>query len=124
MLTPLTEHEAFDLVAYKEHRFYRVQVKYRAAVRGYVNVAFATSWADRHGVHSVPMDRSFVDVLCIYCPDTNSCYYLDPKTLGQAVRLRIAPSRNHQRQRIRWARDYLEVPWSVRGVAAGNPTTP
>ncbi len=31
ILTPLTEHEAFDLVAYKDQRFYRVQVKYRAA---------------------------------------------------------------------------------------------
>jgi hypothetical protein len=34
ILVPLTEHEAFDLVAYRDGRFLRVQVKYRSAVKG------------------------------------------------------------------------------------------
>src|SRR4051812_19262315 len=68
VLTPLTEHEAFDLVAYKDHRFIRVQVKYRAAVDGVVKVRFASSWADRHGVHTVPVTKAFVDLFCVFCP--------------------------------------------------------
>jgi hypothetical protein len=38
ILVPLTEHEAFDLVAYRDGRFLRVQVKYRAAVNGVIEI--------------------------------------------------------------------------------------
>src|SRR3954464_14394518 len=62
VLTPLTEHEAFDLVAYKDDRFYRVQVKYRAAVNGRIDARFSTVWADRHGLHTRLIDKSSVDV--------------------------------------------------------------
>lgn len=34
---------------------------------------FVSSWADRHGVHTVAMDKSEVDILCGYCPDTHEC---------------------------------------------------
>jgi hypothetical protein len=70
VLAPLTEHEAFDLVAYRENRFLRVQVKYRAAVHGRIEIRFTTCWADRNGTHTTPIDRSVVDVICVFCPDT------------------------------------------------------
>jgi hypothetical protein len=78
IFVPLTEHEAFDLVAYCDGRFLRVQVKYRAAVKGVISFPMKTCWADRHGVHTVPIDRTSIDLLCAYCPDTHACYYLDP----------------------------------------------
>jgi hypothetical protein len=121
ILVPLTEHEAFDLVAFRDGRFLRVQVKYRAAVNGAITLRYSTCWADRHGVHTVPVDRAAIDVLCAYCPDTGACYYLDPKaTAGDNVVLRIAPTRNNQRKRILWAKDFTEIPASVLGVAAGS----
>ncbi len=69
VLLPLTEHAPFDLVAYIQNVFYRVQVKFRTAKQGSVYVAFRTCWADRHGVHTRPMPRDEVDVVAIYCPD-------------------------------------------------------
>ena len=122
VLSPLTEHEAFDLVAYKEHTFYRVQVKYRAAVDGQICVPFTTCWADRNGIHSVLLDKDFVDVLCIYCPDTDRCHYVDPKQCRRHVRLRISPPRNNQRRGIRWAHEYLDLPATVSGAPACSPT--
>jgi hypothetical protein len=110
LLLPLTEHEAFDLVAYRGDRFYRVQVKYRAAVRGVVIVPFASSWADRHGVHRVVMDKASVDVVCAYCPDTRRCYYIDPRRHGNSVALRLAPTRNKQSKRVLLADDFTEFP--------------
>src|SRR5690606_36367988 len=47
ILMPLTEHEAFDLVAYRDGRFLRVQVKYRAAAKGAIVFPITTCWADR-----------------------------------------------------------------------------
>ncbi|MBA3391857.1 MAG: hypothetical protein H0T89_04385 [Deltaproteobacteria bacterium] len=120
ILMPQTEHAPFDLVAYRDERFYRVQVKYRAAVRGQLSFPLSTCWADRHGVHTVPIDRRSIDLLCIYCPDTRRCYYVDPREVGRGVQLRIAPPRNQQKKRIRRAEDYLQIPASVLGVPAGS----
>jgi len=77
VLQPFTEHAPFDLVAYMDERFYRVQVKYRRLTRGSVHVKFRSTWADRHGVHTRPMPRDHVDVVAIYCPDTGSTYYVN-----------------------------------------------
>jgi len=81
VLLALTEHEAFDPVAYKDGRFFRVQVKYRTAAAGVIGAPFSTCWADRHGTHTVPIDRDALELYCIYCPDTDRCYYVDPKTV-------------------------------------------
>lgn len=123
VLTPLTEHEAFDLVAYKDGRFYRVQVKYRALKEGVISIPFSTSWADRHGTHTVLVDKTAVDVYCIYCPDTDACYYVDPHSHLRTVSLRVHVVGNGQRKRIRWANDFRDIPLSVRGVAAGAEDT-
>ena len=74
IFTAQTEHCPFDLVAYKGGEFRRVQVKYRAVDRhGTCQVKFASSWADRNGTHTKPVDRDEVDLYCIYCPDTDQC---------------------------------------------------
>src|SRR5688572_14219262 len=78
LLKPQTEHAPFDLVAYREGRFFRVQVKYRAIVNGQISFNLVTCWADRHGNHTVPIDKHSIDLVCIYCPDTRRCYYVDP----------------------------------------------
>lgn len=120
ILMPLTEHEAFDLVAYQDGRFLRVQVKYRAAVNGAIVFPMTTCWADRHGTHTTPIDRTAIDVLCAYCPDTDACYYLDPVLVAtNQVSLRIERPRNNQQKRIFWASDFTEIPSTVRGVPAG-----
>lgn len=120
LLVPMTEHESFDLVAYRGERFFRVQVKYRSLTNGFVAVPFKTSWADRHGVHSVAVDKSSIDLLCIYCPETDRCYYVDPRTCGAKVVLRVTPPRNGQRKGIAWADHHLDVPATVRGVAPAS----
>lgn len=96
ILFPVTEHSAFDLVAYKAGAFVRVQVKYRSARAGALTVHFRSLWADRHGTHTSPMDKSEVDVVAIYCPDTDGCYYVRPSEHGQSITIRVLPARNNQ----------------------------
>jgi hypothetical protein len=105
-----TEHEAFDLVAFRGSRFYRIQVKYRTAVEGRIYVPFKSSWADRHGVHSLPMDKDSVDVVCVYCPDTERCYYIDPRKHRADVQFRLCATRNNQTKRVLMAEQFLEFP--------------
>lgn len=115
VLLPLTEHAPFDLVCYDGKKFYRVQVKYRSAVNGTLKVRFNSVWADRHGVHVADMDKSAVDVVCVYCPDTRRCYYFDPKRFRQSVMLRLAPTRNQQSKRVHLADEYVEFPAALGG---------
>lgn len=122
-LLPVTEHAPFDLVAYGSGSFYRVQVKFRAASNGRVQVAFVSSWADRHGTHKRPMSRDEVDVIAIYCPDTRECYYVDPASCRESVSLRVEPARNGQAKGVLLAERYrLMPPASVPGVPGAAPT--
>ena len=108
---PLTEHAPFDLVAYRQGEFRRVQVKYRALDRtGALQVRFSTCWTDRKGTHTAPVDKDEIDAYCVYCPDTDECYYLDPKQYGSNVTLRVRPSKNAQAVAVNHAADFRGVP--------------
>jgi hypothetical protein len=111
---PMTEHAPFDLVAYANGQCLRVQVKYRTLSRGCLTVQFVGIWADRHGVHRRPVDKSEIDLVCIYSPDTERCYYVDPSAVGGSVALRVVPAANCQSMDVRAADDFLEIPERFR----------
>lgn len=98
VLLPMTEHAPFDLVVYRDGQLHRVQVKYRTMRLGAVEVQFKSTWSDSNGTHSRPMNRAEVDVICIYCPETDECYYVRlSECPATSVTVRVAPSRNNQR---------------------------
>lgn len=110
VLFPATEHAPFDLVSYRNGQFSRIQVKYRSARTGSISVQFRSVWADRNGTHMKPSDKAEVDVVCIYCPETDECYYLSPANHGQSVTLRVAPSKNGQVQGVLLAERFRNLP--------------
>lgn len=125
VLFPATEHAPFDLVAYDDDTFYRIQVKYRTAKAGGVTVQFSSVWNDRNGTHHKPIDKTSIDVLCIYCPETDACYFVRPNDHKGSVRLRIAPSKNNQRIGVLDANDFRAFPSdavSLPGPASGRPS--
>jgi len=113
VLFPATEHAPFDLVAYAAGEFHRLQVKYRSARRGAVTVMFRSAWADRNGTHMTRMDKGAIDTVCIYCPETDECYYVQPDAYGASVTLRIRPSRNGQQAGVLDAAAFRELPQLV-----------
>ncbi len=111
ILNPVTEHAPFDLVAYRDGVFKRVQVKYKSVDRtGSITVHFRSCWTDKHGTHMRHVNKDEIDLYCIYCPDTESCYYLDPSDYGKSVTLRVETPRNNQQRNVRLADDYRRVP--------------
>jgi hypothetical protein len=111
VLVPLTEHSPFDLVAYRDGEFRRVQVKYRKLDKsGKMDIKFSTCWTDKHGTHTVPVDKNEVDLYCVYCPDTDECYYLDPKVFGSNATLRVETPKNGQLKNITFAADCRRAP--------------
>lgn len=111
LFAPLTEHSPFDLVAYRGGEFLRIQVKYRAIDKhGKVDVKFSTCWTDRNGTHTVPIEKSEIDLYCVYCPDTDECYYLNPDDFQSNATLRVRSPKNGQTKGIRFAADFRRVP--------------
>jgi len=108
---PLSEHLPFDLIAVKnDGTLMRVSVKYRTVIRETVSVAFKSSYSDSHGVHIKDVDKSLIDLLAIYCPETNLVYYVLPSNFDKSVTLRIKESKNNQTKGVNLAKDYLMVP--------------
>jgi hypothetical protein len=110
VLLPATEHSPFDLVAYDGKRFIRIQVKYRKAVNGSIQIRFMNWWADRNGSHGKSIDKEQIDLYCVYCPDTDRCYYFSPRDAENYFTLRIIAPKNNQSKGIRLADDFTRVP--------------
>jgi hypothetical protein len=114
VLTTLCEHAPFDIVGYRDGTFVRVQVKYRSLSQsGTIEVQFKSSWSDSKGTYFRPIDKSEVDVVCVYCPDTGRCYYVDPKRFAGSVSLRITPTRNGQVRNVLEADRFRVIPTSA-----------
>ncbi len=110
VLLPLTEHYAFDLAVYKDEQFKRVQVKYRSAIGGKLQINFRSVWSDRNGLHTVRIDKTEIDLYCIYCPQTDECYYFDPAKFNKSMCLRVDMPKNNQAFGIHFAADYRKAP--------------
>lgn len=112
ILIPISEHEVFDFVVYKDSQFTRVQAKYRSLENGVVTVPLKTSWADRHGSHIKYLDKEEIDLMTIYCPDTEDVYFVNPSQFENknAISLRVEPPKNNQRKNVLFAKDFLSVP--------------
>jgi hypothetical protein len=110
VLVPFSEHAPFDLVAYKQHEFLRIQVKYRSAIKGVLRISFRTSWADKNGSHERAIDKDEVDLFCVYCPETDECYYFKPQEFGQGTSLRVVAPKNNQAKLVRMAEEFRKIP--------------
>jgi hypothetical protein len=110
ILIPQTEHSPFDLVGYKDGKFLRIQVKYRTSKDDKIEIPFKTCWADKNGTHTKDYDKSEIDVMCVYCPDTNKCYYVNPQECNKTFNLRLSPTKNNQKTGIHLAEDFLNIP--------------
>jgi len=117
---PMSEHAPFDLVAYDYSRLYRLQVKYARLRNGRITGKLRRSWADKKGSHSSKYRAGSFDYLVIYCPETDSCYYIPFEEIaGMAtVDIRVLPPKNKQVKGIRLAKDYIELGSSETARAA------
>lgn len=109
VLIPMSEHSPFDLVAYKEGSFYRIQVKYRKiSKRKTLEVIFKSYWSNKNGIQSKKQDLSKIDVCCVYCPDTDKCYYINLRNIKTySISLKMKKGKNDSRSRL--AENHLDM---------------
>lgn len=110
ILIPLSEHLPFDFVIWKNGTFKTIQAKYRKVnSRGQLEVKFSTVWADKNGCHTNPMDKTLVDIVAIYCPSQDECYYVCPEDFKKGISLRVKEPLKYQPS-ICFASDYTALP--------------
>ena len=121
ILAPLTEHAAFDLVAFRDDTFLRVQVKYRAAVAASVSVlsSHVLGGSTRRPSRSRSIGRRSICSASI--ARTQTCYYVDPSTVATTgYPSADSPTRNNMAKRVTWAKDFTEIPSTVSRDSRGS----
>lgn len=89
VLTPVvSEHLRFDLVAYKDGRFYRIQVKY-AAKNG---IKDHTIYSDRGGWHENKYEPDDFDFYAVYLPSIDRVVYPSIKFGGCYISTKVPNS--------------------------------
>ena len=114
VLRPIAEGCRYDLVFDLGGHFVRVQCKSAPRRGDRIAVRTATSRLTPRGYVRTTYDRSEVDAIAIYCPDTERCYLMPIADVrGRAnVYLRLAPARNNQEFAISYAANY-EFPGAI-----------
>ena len=108
---PMTEHAPFDLIIFKDGICKTVQVKTRNVNSlGQVVINFYNSYSDSRGVHTSDVNKEYIDLYCIYVPQTDKCYYLNPKLYGKSISIRVNPLKNKQEKNINFIDDFLILP--------------
>lgn len=89
--------------------FLGVQVKYKAAEKtGSIHINLRSSWSDRKGTHTKDMDKSLIDIVCVYCPETDECYYINPDSFNQRITINLWDKIN---SRAKLASAFREITW-------------
>jgi hypothetical protein len=113
---PLSEHLPFDCIGvHPDGRMLRIQVKYRASDGERIRIELSSTWSDANGLHRKKRRNGSYDVLAVYCPNTQSCYYIREGDLPDVdLILRLKPAKNGQTKGVRMADDFIDPlsPWS------------
>ena len=70
--TPMHDYSAVDLIAMRDYKMYRLQVKYREEYRGTIEVHFRSMVNGK----SVGIDFDAIDGWAIYCPEIDKIVYV------------------------------------------------
>ena len=108
ILIPYGENQRYDLVAEKEGKFVRIQVKYVTPRNGVliVNCRSSNNWSTQ----SYSADQ--IDFIATYNPENGGVYYVPVSEIRrQTMILRVAPSKNNQKAKVRYAKAYAGLPF-------------
>ncbi len=70
--TPIHDYSAVDLIAIRDNKVYRLQVKYRETFRSMIEVHFRSMVNGK----AVSIDFNAIDGWAIYCPEVDSVVYV------------------------------------------------
>jgi nucleoid-associated protein YgaU len=98
----------YDVILDVDGSLLRVQCKWAVRRGDVIVVTCRTNRRGRDGFIPRSYEDGEIDAIAAYCADVDQCYLLPLRMSVRrtAVQLRLSPSRNNQRVRINWARDF------------------
>jgi hypothetical protein len=109
VFVPFGENTRSDLVIDDGVRLARVQCKTGRLRSGAVRFATCSSYGHHRNPATARRDyNGQIDLFAVYCPETAGTYLIPISDLPVKVQgaLRVAPPRNNQSRKIRFAGDY------------------
>ena len=106
---PLSESLPYDLVVSIKGFFFKIQVKYVTLKSGYIETSPRS--INSRKKYSVNID---FDMLAIFCPDTQECYYVWRNEFEGSIRLRFRKPKNNQGKGVHLAKDYTEIKFNEK----------
>ena len=106
VLVPYGENTRYDLVAEQNGRFIRVQVKYVTPKDGTlrVNCCSSNNWS------RLQYTADEIDAIAVYDPLSEKIYFVPVDKLRKgAMRLRLSPTKNRQKAKVRFADEFSEL---------------
>ncbi len=102
------DDERYDLILDLRPALLRVQCKWASRIGDVIAARLYTSRRGPEGLMNQRYRLGEFDAFGLYCPETERCYLLPAEecVAHRQIHLRLGPSRNNQKARIRWARDY------------------
>jgi PD-(D/E)XK endonuclease len=100
--------ERYDLIFDFRPRLVRVQCKWASRYDDVVIVRCYSNRRSRDGLLRRTYSANDVDAFAAYCAELDTCYFLPLETFGErnAIQLRLSATRNNQRRKINWAKDF------------------
>jgi len=106
----ITEHAKYDLLAEKEGKMARVQVRSaKLNGNGSIETQLRNTYADRHGCHARKRSVGDYDILAAYCPETKAVYFIPDEVLANTTTsfsLRLEKAKNGQAKGVHLAEDF------------------
>ena len=110
---PYGEDSDYDLVIERHGKLERVQVKHTESNGAVISVKCCSHSLTNGRIRETKRyTAATIDWLAVYDRTTDRCYYIPACELGGGRRellLRVAPAKNNQRARVRFADDYLDL---------------
>jgi hypothetical protein len=99
--------ERFDLIFDLRPALIRVQCKWASLYGDVIVARLYRARRNAAGLVRRLYSADEVDAFALYCGELDRCYYLpiEDAPVGGTIQLRVSPTRNNQKLRIRWAED-------------------
>jgi hypothetical protein len=105
---PMGEDWKYDLIVLRGDKLERVQVKYSESDEEVIKAR--TYRRDNRDGPVLPYKKDELDWFAIYDKTTDKCYYVSAYEVNEKISfaMRLVPPKNKQKERIKYAKDYLD----------------
>jgi hypothetical protein len=105
---PLFEDGRYDMIFALDRNLIRVQCKWAPLYRDCVIIRCCSTRRARLGCVRRPYTAEEIDAFAAYCEALDRCFFVPIEVVGSSpqISLRVSPTRNNQRLRVRNASDF------------------